>query len=124
MLTLEEARAAILAQITPAGATETLPLAQAHGRYVAGELRARVDNPAFDNSAMDGYALRAADLIAADFTLPCRGESRAGDAPGRLAPGTAMRIFTGAPVPEGADTIVIQEDVKLEGGRVVFPKTA
>ena len=124
MLTLEEARAAILAQITPAAATETVPLAQAHGRYVAGELRARVDNPAFDNSAMDGYVLRAADLIAADFILPCHGESRAGDAPGTLKPGSAMRIFTGAPVPAGADTIVIQEDVRLEGGRVVFPKTA
>jgi len=124
MLTLEQARAAILAQITPAAATETVPLPQAHGRYVAGELRARVDNPAFDNSAMDGYALRAADLIAADFMLPCHGESRAGDAPATMKPGTAMRIFTGAPVPEGADTIVIQEDVRLEGSRVVFPKTA
>lgn len=124
MLTLEEARAAILAQITPAVATETVLLAQAHGRYVAGELRARVDNPAFDNSAMDGYALRAADLIAADFTLPCHGESRAGDAPAALKSGTAMRIFTGAPLPEGADTIVIQEDVKLEAERVVFPRTA
>ena len=124
MLTLEEARAAILAEITPAAATEMTPLAQAHGRFVARELRARVDNPAFDNSAMDGYALRAADLIGAGFALPRHGECRCGDAPGRLAAGTTMRIFTGAPMPEGADTIVIQEDVKLEGDTVVFPRTA
>ena len=123
MLTLEEARAAILAQITPAAATETVPLPQAHGRYIARELSARVDNPAFDNSAMDGYALRAADLITAHFVLPLDGESRAGAPPSRLLPGTTMRIFTGAPMPDGADTIVIQEDVKFEGERVVFPKT-
>lgn len=123
MLTLEEARAAILDEVTPATATEMTPLAQAHGRFVARELRAQVDNPAFDNSAMDGYALRAADLIVADFILPRRGECRCGDAPGRLAAGTTMRIFTGAPLPEGADTIAIQEEVRLEGDRVVFPKT-
>ncbi len=124
MLTLDEARAAILAEVTPAAATETVPLAQAHSRFTAQELRAQVDNPAFDNSAMDGYAVRAADLIAANFVLPRRGECRCGDAPGRLAAGTTMRIFTGAPMPEGADTVVIQEDVKLEGATVIFPQTA
>ncbi len=124
MLTLEQARDAILAEIAPAKHYESVPLAQAHGRFVARELRAQVDNPAFDNSAMDGYALRAADLVAANFVLPRHGECRCGDAPGRLSPGTTMRIFTGAPMPEGADTIVIQEDVKLEGDRVIFPQTA
>ncbi|MBI3779212.1 MAG: molybdopterin molybdotransferase MoeA [Gammaproteobacteria bacterium] len=124
MLTLEEARAAILAEVSPATARESVTLSQAHGRFVAQELRARVDNPAFDNSAMDGYALRAADLVVANFVLPRHGECRCGDAPGRLSPGTAMRIFTGAPMPEGADTIVIQEDVRLEGDKVVFPQTA
>jgi len=124
MLSLEQAREAILAEITPAATTETVSLAQAHGRFTAQELRAQVDNPAFDNSAMDGYAVRAAELVAAGFVLPLRGESRCGDAPGKLAPGTTMRIFTGAPMPEGADTIVIQEDVKREGEKVVFPKSA
>ncbi len=124
MLTLEEARNAILAEITPAATTETVSLAQAHGRFTAQELRARVDNPAFDNSAMDGYAVRAAELVAAGFVLPLRGASRCGDAPGKLAPGTTMRIFTGAPMPDGADTVVIQEDVKREGEKVVFPKSA
>ncbi|OGI49745.1 MAG: hypothetical protein A3E57_05090 [Candidatus Muproteobacteria bacterium RIFCSPHIGHO2_12_FULL_60_33] len=124
MLTLDEARAAIRAEVTPAATTQTVPLSQAHGRFTAQELRALVDNPAFDNSAMDGYAVRAAELVAAGFALPLRGECRCGDAPGRLAAGTTMRIFTGAPMPEGADTVVIQEDVKLEGDTVIFPQTA
>ncbi|MDH3514654.1 MAG: molybdopterin molybdotransferase MoeA, partial [Gammaproteobacteria bacterium] len=123
MLSLEQARDAILAEITPAAATETVSLAQAHGRFIARELRAQVDNPAFDNSAMDGYAVHAGDLAAAGFVLPRRGECRCGDAPATLAPGTTMRIFTGAPVPEGADTVVIQEDVKTEGEKVIFPKS-
>lgn len=124
MLTLEQARTAILAEITPCATTQTVSLSQAHGRFTAQELRAQVDNPAFDNSAMDGYAVRAADLVAAGFALPLHGESRCGDAPGQLAPATAMRIFTGAPMPDGADTIVIQEDVKLEGNKVIFPQSA
>src|SRR3970040_1784616 len=103
MLSLEEARAAILAEVTPSASTQTVSLVQAHGRFTAQELRAQVDNPAFDNSAMDGYAVRAADLVAAGFALPLHGECRCGDAPGKLAPATAMRIFTGAPMPEGAD---------------------
>ena len=123
MLTLEEARTAILAELVPAATVETVPLAQAQGRYVARELRARVDNPAFDNSAMDGYAVRAADLAAGGFVLPRRGECRCGDAPGTLVPATTLRIFTGAPIPAGADSVVIQEDVKLEGDKVVFPRT-
>ena len=123
MLSLEEARAAILADVTPSTATQVVSLSQAHGRFTAQALRAQVDNPAFDNSAMDGYALRVADLIAAGFVLPLRGESRCGDAPGRLTPGTTMRIFTGAPLPDGADTVVIQEDVKHEGERVLFPRS-
>lgn len=123
MLSLDEARAAILARVTPAGATETVPLSRAYGRFVADELRAQVDNPAFDNSAMDGYAIRAADLVTAGFALPRRGECRCGDAPGTLVPATTMRIFTGAPLPEGADTVVIQEDVRLEGDAVIFPKS-
>lgn len=123
MLSLEEARAAILADVTPSTATRVVSLSEAHGRVTAQALRAQVDNPAFDNSAMDGYALHVADLVAAGFVLPLSGESRCGDAPGRLTPGTAMRIFTGAPWPEGADAVVIQEDVKREGDQVVFPRS-
>ena len=112
-----------MAAVTPADSVETVTLLQAHGRFLAEELRAQVDNPAFDNSAMDGYALALADLIAADFVLPLVGEARCGDPPGALKPGSTMRIFTGAPLPAGADTVVIQEDVKLDGGRVHFPSS-
>jgi molybdopterin molybdotransferase len=119
MLTVEEARAAVLDGIRPGTAGETVPLEQAHGRFLAAGACARVDNPAFDNSAMDGYALNSADL--GSGPLPVKGEASCGDAPAALAPGTAMRIFTGAPLPAGADTVVMQEDVRLENGAAVFP---
>ena len=121
MLSLAEAQAAILARIQPATRTEVLALARAHGRYVAAALHAHVDNPAFDNSAMDGYALNSRDLATHNFMLPVVGESSCGSAPQQLASGAAMRIFTGAPLPAGADTIVMQEDVAHEGGRTRFP---
>jgi molybdopterin molybdotransferase len=121
MLSLDQAQAALLARVTPGQAVETVALADAHGRWLAAELNARCDHPPFDNSAMDGYALACADLIAGGFRLPLEGESACGQAPGRLTPGSAMRIFTGAPLPAGADTVVIQEDVRRENGIVVFP---
>jgi molybdopterin molybdotransferase len=121
MLTLQEAQAAILVRIRPAAAVETVALAQADGRFVAAPLAARVDNPAFDNSAMDGYALRHADLAAHDHVLPVVGEASCGSRPQDLASGTAMRIFTGAPLPAGADTVVMQEDAERRGEQARFP---
>jgi molybdopterin molybdotransferase len=92
-----------------------MPLAQAAGRWLAEPLAALRDQPWADLSAMDGYAVRHADLPG-----PWRlaGESAAGSPPGAspLAPGTAMRIFTGAPLPPGADTVVMQEDVTAAAG--------
>lgn len=123
MLTLSEAQAAIAARIRTAQSVETVSLREALGRFVAQELRAEVDNPAFDNSAMDGYALASADLISNSFVLPVSGESRCGSAPGTLTPGTSQRIFTGAPLPAGADTVEIQENVRLEPGCAIFPHT-
>lgn len=120
MLSLAEAQAAILGRIRRAERTETVPLALAHRRFVAQPLAATVDNPAFDNSAMDGYALAHADLAAHGGVLPVAGESACGSAPQRLRPGTAMRIFTGAPLPDGADTVVMQEDVERDGERARF----
>lgn len=121
MLSLEEARAAILKDIRPGTAHESVPLAEASGRYLAEAPRARVDHPAFDNSAMDGYAVRLADLAAHDFRLPLHGESSCGQAPAALQPSSTMRIFTGAPMPAGADAVVIQEDIQAQDGRIVFP---
>jgi molybdopterin molybdotransferase len=114
MLTLEQAQAAILSAIIPGRGRETVALAQAIGRVVAEPVVARVDNPAFDNSSMDGYAVRLADFATGVRRLPLSGEASCGDAPATLAPGTTMRIFTGAPLPAGADTVVIQEDIKVE----------
>lgn len=122
MLTLAEAQAAMRARVVRGTAIDVVALADAAGRFVARPLSAQVDNPAFDNSAMDGYALRYADLAAAGFRLPLRGESSCGDAPAVLAPGSAMRIFTGAPVPDGADTVVMQEEVRVEDGGAEFPQ--
>ena len=122
MLSLTEAQSAIRTRIQPATRIEPCPLAAAAGRTAAAPLVAQVDNPAFDNSAMDGYALAHADLARLDFTLPVVGESSCGSRPQRLAPGTAMRIFTGAPLPDGADTVVLQEDVERRGERARFPR--
>lgn len=121
MLTLEQAQTAILGAVRPARRTETVALSQATGRYLAAPVTAQTDHPGFDNSAMDGYAVCTADLAARDFRLPLAGVARCGDAPGVLAPGSAMRIFTGAPLPAGADTVVIQEDVKHEDDTVALP---
>ena len=121
MLSLEQAQAAIRERITQAERTETVTLDDAVGRTLARSPVAVVDNPAFDNSAMDGYAFNAADLARAQGTLPVQGESSCGSAPGMLTPGTTMRIFTGAPIPSGADSIAIQEVVQVQSGVATFP---
>jgi molybdopterin molybdotransferase len=96
----------ILAAITPLAPRE-LSLADAYGAVLARDVTAQWPLPAFDNSAMDGYAVRAAEVAAAPVTLPVDGEIAAGDTSGRaLAPGTAMRIMTGAAMPAGADAVV------------------
>jgi molybdopterin molybdotransferase len=100
---------------------ERVPLAQAHGRVLAEDLGAKLTQPPFDASAMDGYAVRAADVRALPATLALVGESAAGARyDGILEPGQAVRIFTGAPVPDGADTIVIQEDTEALGTSVLI----
>jgi molybdopterin molybdotransferase len=115
MLPLAEARSALLAAAPPPPDIETVALAAARGRLLAAPLHALLDVPPCDNSAMDGYALAAAD---AGRELPVALTCAAGDAPGELAPGTAARIFTGAPIPAGADAVVPQEDYERRGERV------
>ena len=98
---------------------ETLALARAHGRVLAGEVRARIAVPGFDNSAMDGFALRHADLAAGDGWLDLRGEQFAGGpAAPPPGPGGCVRITTGAPLPEGTDTVLIKEQAEVVDGRV------
>ncbi|MDH3484601.1 MAG: molybdopterin molybdotransferase MoeA, partial [Myxococcales bacterium] len=118
MRTIAEALRSMLPAFETLG-DEEISLTCAAGRYLASDFAAVLDSPPFDNSAMDGYAVRAADVAAASsdspVRLPVTGESRAGgDMPTDLEPGTACRIFTGAPMPAGADAVVIQEDTKQD----------
>jgi molybdopterin molybdotransferase len=96
--------------------SESLALQRAHGRVLARDLQAVVDQPGFDNSAMDGFALRHADLASeGETTLRLIGEQFAGRALDvEVQPGTCLRITTGAPMPRGADTVVIKENTRLE----------
>jgi molybdopterin molybdotransferase len=96
--------------------TETVPLAEAAERVLAEPLKALRTQPPFDASAMDGYAVRAADVADVPVQLEIIGAAPAGRRfAGKIGPGQAVRIFTGAPVPEGADTIVIQENTSSVG---------
>jgi molybdopterin molybdotransferase len=110
-----------LKMVSPVADAEPVELGRAHGRVLADPVRAGADMPGFDNSGMDGYAVCVADLEPGpEPCLPVQGISAAGDAVTRLAPGTAMRIFTGAPVPRGADAVVMQELTRTGGDRITF----
>jgi molybdopterin molybdotransferase len=118
LVTVEDAQARMLAEVTALPA-ETVAIAAAHGRVLTEPIAAKRDQPPRDVSAMDGYAAKSADLPA---TLPVVGESGAGRPfTGALSRGEAARIFTGAVLPDGADTVVAQEDAKREGARVTLP---
>jgi len=107
---LDEALARLLGRVAPLAVTETLPTATALGRVLALPVVSQLDVPPADNSAMDGYALRAADLLARPGTaLPVSQRVPAGVVGAVLEPGTAARIFTGAQIPLGADAVVMQE---------------
>lgn len=123
LLSIEDGIALIHARVQ-AGATQTiLPLPHADGRILAEDLLAPVDLPPSDNAAVDGYAVRHADLMpSGPTTLPVDGRDAAGAALSEpLRPATARRIFTGARMPEGADTVFMQEDVETAGAAVVLP---
>ncbi len=116
---LDDALAELLAHAAPLAGTETLSLFHADRRVLARDVVSGLQVPPRDNSAMDGYALRCADAAAAGAQLPVSQRIPAGHVGLPLAAGTAARIFTGAPVPEGADAIVMQEDcTPLDGERV------
>jgi molybdopterin molybdotransferase len=117
-MTIDDARAAMLAQVRPLG-SETIAIEQAYGRVLAHPVDAVRDQPPFDASAMDGWAVRLADAAQGIVELDIVGESAAGRGfDGTVGPGQAVRIFTGAAVPAGADTVVIQEDAERLDGRV------
>ncbi|WP_127090312.1 gephyrin-like molybdotransferase Glp [Aquabacter cavernae] len=115
LMPVDDALALILADAAPLP-EETVDIAQAHGRVLSRDLVARRSQPVADMSAMDGYAVRAVDIANLPARLTMIGESAAGRPfSGTVLPGTAARIFTGALVPEGADTVVIQENTTRDG---------
>jgi len=119
MLTVEEALARVLEQADPVD-VEVVPTLEADGRVLATDVVSTLDVPPLDNSQMDGYAVRSVDVPAGGTTLPVSQRIAAGHVGAALEPGTAARIFTGAPVPAGADAIVMQEACVAEGGRVTI----
>jgi molybdopterin molybdotransferase len=118
MLTVEEALAQVLASAEALVDIETVPTLQACGRVLATGVVAAMDVPPMDNSQMDGYAVRTLDVPAAPTTLRVSQRIAAGHVGAPLEPGTAARIFTGAPVPPGADAIVMQESCSAAGDKV------
>lgn len=118
MISESEARARVLSAITPGPAIE-LPLLKVLGHYAAADVLATVPLPGFDNSMMDGYAVRAAETADSDSVICVTGEQPAGkDLHLHCAPGQAIRIFTGAPMPGGADAVIMQEDVERSGDSI------
>lgn len=115
LIDFDEALRRTLLTATPLG-RESLPLKKAAGRVLAAPVIARAGMPRQDVSAMDGYAVRDVDTREIPFSLPVNGEMFAGSDPSlALRPGTACRIFTGAPVPAHADRVIVQENVEREG---------
>lgn len=120
LLPVDEALSRVVADVQPTP-VETVALLAAAGRVLATDIAATLTQPPFDTSAMDGYALRSADTAASSATLKVIGESAAGHAfHGRVSTGDAVRISTGAPIPQGADAVVIQENVRRDGERIVL----
>ena len=124
LLQLSEMERLVGERVAPVAETERVRLRGARGRVAAADVKAPVDLPPFDNSAVDGYAVRHADLREdGDSKLAIAGRLTAGArADVALKPGQAIRIFTGAAMPTGADTVFMQEDVTVDGDHVIVPK--
>jgi molybdopterin molybdotransferase len=123
LLRLDDMERLIGERVVPVAGSERVALSAARSRVTAADVIAPADLPPFDNSAVDGYAVRHADLKPdGDSRLAIAGRLTAGArAAPAIKPGEAVRIFTGAAMPEGADTVFMQEDVTVEGGRVILP---
>ncbi|MEI6301717.1 MAG: gephyrin-like molybdotransferase Glp [Betaproteobacteria bacterium] len=119
LLSVEDALEQLLAGARPVSGTETVATLAATGRVLASAQRSTMNVPPMDNSAMDGYALRLADLAGPGARLQVAQKIYAGSVGTALQPGTAARIFTGAPIPAGADAVVMQEHCSQEGDTVI-----
>jgi molybdopterin molybdotransferase len=123
MMSVDEAVGIISARVTKVADVDTVGLADADGRVLARDMAAPLPLPPFTNSAVDGYAVSSRDLPQGEaqaFAVSGRVQA-GGSAQAPVKPGEAMRIFTGAPMPEGADTVFMQEDVRVEDGAVFLP---
>lgn len=120
MLSFEEALATLLARARPIAELETVDTLAAGGRILAADVCSPIMVPAVDTSSMDGYAIRAADVPVSGTTLSVTQRIPAGGMGHALTPGSAARIFTGAPLPAGADTVVMQELCEADGARVTI----
>lgn len=123
MMSVDEAVAIIAARVKPVGETEAVGLVDADGRILAGDVAAPLPLPPFMNSAVDGYAVSGADLPASgERAIPVAGRVQAGAPAEPARSGEAVRIFTGAPMPAGTDTVFMQEDVRIDdAGNVILP---
>jgi molybdopterin molybdotransferase len=120
LISVDEALALILDGIRPVSEIEHVSLDAALGRVLAQTVQSGIDVPGYDNSAMDGYAVRSADIVTAGAVLPVLQRIAAGYTGTALTPGTAARIFTGAPLPAGADAVVMQELCDRQGENVII----
>jgi molybdopterin molybdotransferase len=123
LMPIEEVERLIAERVAPVNEVEQVALGDALGRVLASDLIAPIDLPPFSNSAVDGYAVRHADLSAQGETrLRVTQRVTAGSAAAAsVGAGEAIRIFTGAPMPAGVDTVFMQEDVQVDGDDVVVP---
>lgn len=119
MLTMAQALEALMAGVRPITDTETVATLDANGRVLAAPVTSALRVPPADNTSMDGYAMRAADVPTAGTRLPVSQRIPAGHVGSELAPGTAARIFTGGLIPPGADAVVMQEQCQADGDAVV-----
>jgi molybdopterin molybdotransferase len=119
LLSVDEALARLLAAVRPVSDTESVPTLAATGRVLAQAQTSTLSVPPLDNTAMDGYAVRSADCASGEARLPVAQRIPAGTIGKPLEPGTVARIFTGAPIPPGADAVVPQEQTASDGDQVV-----
>ena len=120
LISVEQAVERILSQATAIPETETVDILDALNRVLAEDLTSAIDVPGYDNSAMDGYAVHSEDCQSAGSELPVVQRIAAGQVGDVLPPGTAARIFTGAPIPEGADAVVMQEMCQQDDDKVTI----
>ncbi|MDQ3189703.1 MAG: molybdopterin molybdotransferase MoeA [Pseudomonadota bacterium] len=120
MLSVEQALDKLLSAAHPVADVESIDTMLATGRVLATEVVSSIDVPPLDNSQMDGYAVRNLDVPAVPTTLRVSQRIAAGQVGGPLEPGTAARIFTGAPIPAGADSVIMQERCEAQGDKVTF----